>query len=74
MMFEVQDLAVASPATVSRCGMVYVDPAELKWRPYVLTWMASKFPAKMADATKVRGKGVELSICMGVDMMLHVRL
>ncbi|KAJ8000572.1 hypothetical protein DPEC_G00181780 [Dallia pectoralis] len=39
MVFEVQDLAVASPATVSRCGMVYIDSDELKWMPYVLTWI-----------------------------------
>ncbi|MEJ1286615.1 hypothetical protein NN561_017623 [Cricetulus griseus] len=39
MLFEVQDLKVASPATVSRCGMVFVDPDELKWMPYVKTWM-----------------------------------
>ncbi|KAF3826620.1 hypothetical protein GH733_009145 [Mirounga leonina] len=41
MLFEVQDLRVASPATVSRCGMVFVDPEELKWMPYVKTWMKS---------------------------------
>ncbi|XP_062985188.1 dynein axonemal heavy chain 6 [Elgaria multicarinata webbii] len=40
MLFEVEDLRVASPATVSRCGMVYIDPEELKWIPYVKTWMA----------------------------------
>ncbi|XP_042305526.1 dynein axonemal heavy chain 6 [Sceloporus undulatus] len=40
MMFEVEDLRVASPATVSRCGMVYIDPEDLKWIPYVKTWMA----------------------------------
>ncbi|XP_061839883.1 dynein axonemal heavy chain 6 isoform X3 [Nerophis lumbriciformis] len=40
MVFEVQDLAVASPATVSRCGMVFIDPDELKWMPYVQTWIS----------------------------------
>ncbi|XP_041356323.1 dynein heavy chain 6, axonemal-like isoform X2 [Gigantopelta aegis] len=39
MVFEVQDLAVASPATVSRCGMVYIDSEELKWMPFVKTWL-----------------------------------
>ncbi|PIN96877.1 hypothetical protein AB205_0080180, partial [Aquarana catesbeiana] len=51
MVFEVQDLKVASPATVSRCGMVYIDPEELKWMPYVQTWIAG-LPSKINDDTK----------------------
>jgi hypothetical protein len=31
MVFEVDDLSQASPATVSRCGMVFFDPSVLKW-------------------------------------------
>ncbi|KAG8232256.1 hypothetical protein J437_LFUL011810 [Ladona fulva] len=39
MMFEVADLAVASPATISRCGMVYLEPAVLGLTPFVTCWI-----------------------------------
>uniref|UniRef100_H2YF90 Dynein heavy chain 1, axonemal n=1 Tax=Ciona savignyi TaxID=51511 RepID=H2YF90_CIOSA len=39
MMFEVADLAVASPATVSRCGMVYLEPGYIGLAPFVYCWM-----------------------------------
>ncbi|OCT79469.1 dynein heavy chain 14, axonemal [Xenopus laevis] len=39
IIFEVDSLSQASPATVSRCAMVYMDPVDLGWKPFVKTWL-----------------------------------
>ncbi|XP_041836448.1 dynein heavy chain 1, axonemal isoform X2 [Melanotaenia boesemani] len=39
VMFEVQDLAGASPATVSRCGMVYLEPSILELTFITECWL-----------------------------------
>ncbi|KNC55366.1 dynein heavy chain [Thecamonas trahens ATCC 50062] len=42
LLFEVLNLAKASPATVSRCGMVYLEPVDLGWEPPVRAWLRSQ--------------------------------
>jgi len=39
IVFEVQDLRNASPATVSRAGIIYVSASDLGWEPLVQTWL-----------------------------------
>ena len=42
MTFEVENLDNASPATVSRCGQIFVSPTDLFWEPLFETWAGDR--------------------------------
>ncbi|KAI9314021.1 dynein heavy chain, N-terminal region 2-domain-containing protein, partial [Zopfochytrium polystomum] len=46
--FEVHSLRNASPATVSRCGMIYIGVTALTWDIVLQSWFKSRLPAEVA--------------------------
>eukprot|EP00198_Chlamydomonas_reinhardtii_P012689 XP_001702026.1 flagellar outer dynein arm heavy chain gamma [Chlamydomonas reinhardtii] len=45
-MFEPENLNNASPATVSRAGIIYVSDVELGWEPPVKSWLQKRDPTE----------------------------
>ncbi|XP_056673432.1 dynein axonemal heavy chain 9 isoform X2 [Monodelphis domestica] len=39
LLFEINHLHTATPATVSRAGILYINPADLGWNPPVSSWI-----------------------------------
>lgn len=50
MMFEVENLFEASPATVSRCGMVYMEPSNLNSRNLFKSYLEHQDPLFQKDS------------------------
>ena len=42
LLFEISNLKTATPATVSRAGILYINPGDLGWNPYVTSWVETR--------------------------------
>jgi dynein heavy chain len=64
-------LSVASPATVSRCGMVYMEPVSLGMQPLIDSWMKILFPNLVK---KIKPKLLHLFSTYVAEIQKFIRL
>ncbi len=77
VIFETDSLEHSSPATISRCGIVYFQPIELGWKNLMTSWLESLEYFSVADIEKVTIFFLTvfepfLNTCKGAKMIVNL--
>nr|CCC47395.1 putative dynein heavy chain, fragment [Trypanosoma vivax Y486] len=67
LLFEVGDLQYASPATVSRVGMVFLDPVNLGWKPFMYSWKLNRPKDELETLNELIDKYIDSLIGFVLD-------
>ncbi|XP_031848127.1 dynein beta chain, ciliary [Nomia melanderi] len=51
LLFEISNLRTATPATVSRAGILYINPQDIGWYPFTVSWIETRDPSERANLT-----------------------
>ncbi|XP_077280961.1 dynein beta chain, ciliary [Temnothorax americanus] len=49
LLFEISNLRTATPATVSRAGILYINPQDLGWSPFITSWIETRDHSERAN-------------------------
>jgi dynein heavy chain len=71
MVFEVEDLAVASPATVSRCGMIYMEPQSCVGTAALTKSWIERLPPLLSKCADHLKKLCDTHVQAAVDNVRH---
>ncbi|XP_015433748.1 PREDICTED: dynein beta chain, ciliary-like [Dufourea novaeangliae] len=67
LLFEISNLRTATPATVSRAGILYINPQDIGWYPFAVSWIETREPSERTNLTILFDKYVPPL----VDVMKH---
>ncbi|XP_063983406.1 dynein beta chain, ciliary [Diachasmimorpha longicaudata] len=63
LLFEISNLRTATPATVSRAGILYINPQDLGWNPYVTSWIETRtIPAEKSNLVMLFDKYIPICL------------
>ncbi|XP_034940720.1 dynein beta chain, ciliary [Chelonus insularis] len=63
LLFEISNLRTATPATVSRAGILYINSQDLGWNPYVTSWIETRtIPAEKSNLVTLFDKYIPICL------------